>query len=91
MSKIASVDESTKQGSLTQQAQETEVADFTGEALSSNLGLPSPGEQPYNPNRDRENVRSFVAKGLLILLLGTVVVSFVCLSAGWINKDDLKK
>jgi hypothetical protein len=88
MSKVASVDETNKQIPVAL-GQETEVADFTGDAPPSG-GLPKPEDKPYNPNRDRENVRSFVAKGLLILLLGTVAVSFICLSAGWISKEDLK-
>jgi len=53
-------------------------------------GLPSPSDKPYNPHRDRENVRSFVAFGLLALLIIVVIASYVCLSAGWIAKDDLK-
>lgn len=68
---------------------EVELLDLTSEAPSK-PELPNPGDKPYNPNRDRENVRSFVAKGLFLLLVGTVIVSFTSLSFGWISKEDLK-
>lgn len=89
MSKIVSADKSNMPNSVVEVSGADE-ADFTGDALPKSPGLPAPEDRPYNPNRDRENVRSFVAKGLLLLLLGTVAVSFICLSAGWISKEDLK-
>lgn len=49
-----------------------------------------PSDKPYDPNEDRESVRSVVAVTLLVLLFGTVVFSFLVLMAKLIPFSELK-
>lgn len=69
---------------------ESHVKEVSLPDLPSDPQLLLPDEKPYNPNRDREWVRSIVAYGILALLSVTVIASFACLAGGWINKEDLK-
>jgi hypothetical protein len=55
------------------------------------LSLEQPSDKPYDPGRDREFVRSWVAYGLLGLLIVIVLLSFIALWAHGITKDDLKE
>jgi hypothetical protein len=46
---------------------------------------------PYDPTRDREQVRGWIAIGLTLLVAALVITSLASVLGGWMRVDDLGK
>jgi hypothetical protein len=52
--------------------------------------IPQPTQIPYDPSRDRELARVYLAKVLVWVLAGTVAATFTLAGGGWVSiKDSL--
>lgn len=53
--------------------------------------IPLPAKEPWDPEPERERKRGQIAIGLLALLAGVIVGSFLTLWFKWAGTDDLLK
>jgi hypothetical protein len=50
--------------------------------------IPQPIRIPYDPSRDRELARAYLAKVLVWVLAGSVVAIFILAGGGWVSIKD---
>lgn len=65
--------------------------DLTKTEDGSIIAIERPADKPYDPDKDREQIRGYIALGLLALFMLIVFGSFLSLIFHWIPLNDLKE